>query len=570
MSAALLAEFDSFYQSPQKNQSNETTASNDLSLLGVITEAERGANFSKWQTPATKQNIDNGELAGYLPDTNTQPTESTQDDTRGSFERGSQQIQASVQHTPKPNYGGFTRDIQGNLDKRRPVIVRGPTTDESTRYISKITVPKQAPPAAQPMHAKSLHGELLFDAADELAGADDDDNDEFGDFETGTSETVSQNFAEVQSLTDAFSATSLNSKTAKAGADPLSPSSKVTEADLTYPHAPNFAAFQGKASFEELGIATKRISTATKIGGTNSTLPSTAWPTFEPKLLKPESDVYSLAPIKADGNWCDFADLPPKSPAVHDTRPAPDIQADGWVWDAVDKISGPVPASPAAGVDSAPPTNVPPPSVLLTLFPHIFDLSQATLFKAIAKQPFSLKNRIMSDPSTIEFLRSYLLIATVAARIIAGRKLRWKRDNFLSQAMKIGPAAAGSKGGMKLIGIDKAEIAREDREAVDVMRIWKEQLGRLKSAIAIANSSMPNVSAHLAIPDINDSMYVKTQEGALTAPKPCTICGLKREERINRVDLQVEDSFGEWWVEHWGHRACRNFWLEHESKLKNP
>ena len=62
-------------------------------------------------------------------------------------------------------------------------------------------------------------------------------------------------------------------------------------------------------------------------------------------------------------------------------------------------------------------------------------------------------------------------------------------------------------------------------------------------------------------------MTVKT-EGTLTAPKACVICGLKREERIPKVDFQVEDSFGEWWVEHWGHRACRNFCHEHESKLK--
>jgi hypothetical protein len=180
-----------------------------------------------------------------------------------------------------------------------------------------------------------------------------------------------------------------------------------------------------------------------------------------------------------------------------------------------------------------------------------------------------LKNRIISDPATVEFLRAYLLIAVVAARLIAGRKLRWKRDTLLSQAMKIGPAAAGGKGGMKLAGVDKAEATREDREAADVVRVWREQLGRLRSAIAVANSSIKDTSVHLVIPEINEAMHVKTQEGSLVAPKPCIICGLKREERVSKVDVQVEDSFGEWWVEHWGHRACRNFWLEHESKLRH-
>jgi len=135
--------------------------------------------------------------------------------------------------------------------------------------------------------------------------------------------------------------------------------------------------------------------------------------------------------------------------------------------------------------------------------------------------------------------------------------------------MKIGPAAAGGKGGMKLAGIDKAETSREDREAAEVVRVWKEQLGRLKSAVAVANTSLRDTRTHLVIPDISEIMHVRTQEGALTAPKPCIICGLKREERITKVDLQVEDSFGEWWIEHWGHRACRNLWLEHESKLKH-
>ena len=122
---------------------------------------------------------------------------------------------------------------------------------------------------------------------------------------------------------------------------------------------------------------------------------------------------------------------------------------------------------------------------------------------------------------------------------------------------------------MKLTGVDKAEITRENREVADVVRIWREQLGRLRSAITVANSSIREASAHLVIPEIHESLQVKTQEGGLTTPKQCIICGLKREERVIKVDFEVEDSFGEWWVEHWGHRACRNFWQEHESKLRH-
>ncbi len=121
---------------------------------------------------------------------------------------------------------------------------------------------------------------------------------------------------------------------------------------------------------------------------------------------------------------------------------------------------------------------------------------------------------------------------------------------------------------MKLTGVDKSEVMREEREAADVIRVWKEQLGRLKSAIAVANTSIKDTSTHLMIPEIAETMHIKSQEGALSAPKQCLICGLKREERVRGVDVEVEDSFGEWWVEHWGHRACKNFWQEHEGKLK--
>jgi hypothetical protein len=56
-------------------------------------------------------------------------------------------------------------------------------------------------------------------------------------------------------------------------------------------------------------------------------------------------------------------------------------------------------------------------------------------------------------------------------------------------------------------------------------------------------------------------------DGGIKATKPCVLCGLKRDERVEKVDGVVEDSFGEWWSEHWGHVACRNFWREHRGEL---
>lgn len=80
-------------------------------------------------------------------------------------------------------------------------------------------------------------------------------------------------------------------------------------------------------------------------------------------------------------------------------------------------------------------------------------------------------------------------------------------------------------------------------------------------------------TTRLMVPEITSSpssLLVKAQIGALKAPKPCIICGLKRDERVQKVDFQVEDSFGEFWTEFWGHTSCRNFWLENKKKLKHP
>jgi hypothetical protein len=577
MSSDFLAEFDSFYQAPSKKQTNTTSASNDLSFLsdtGGNAQPGQASNFSQWQTQATEPNNDIwGGMTGFQSTTNTQSTNAPRDDIWGSFEAAAGPNQVPAQPNPNPNYGGFTRDRERTMNQNKHGIVRRPTLDlfssnvnDSANYTPpKPAIKTQAFSPRSALVSKSSFGEVLFDAADELAEPDDDD--EFGDFETGTSEPAPQlPLPPSQSLAGMFSATTLEPKSTKTPPDLLSTTTSLSSGSLPYPQAPKSPSFQERNPFAELGIATKQVSATKKEDKPNSTSPITAWPTYEPKVPKAEPYIDSPTPDNEE-EWGDFADLPPESAAVQTVKAASGIQADSWAWDAADQISEPTPAP--SHVDVAPPTNIPPPSVILALFPALFDLPKSTLFKAVASQPFSLKNRIISDPSTVDFLRGYLLIATVAARIMAGRKLRWKRDTLLSQAMKIGLAAAGGKGGMKLAGVDKAEISREDREATDVVRVWKEQLGRLRSAIAVANSSMHDTSAHLTIPDISENMYVKTQEGGLTAPKPCLICGLKREERINKVDVQIEDSFGEWWVEHWGHRACRNFWLEHEGKLKH-
>ena len=234
-----------------------------------------------------------------------------------------------------------------------------------------------------------------------------------------------------------------------------------------------------------------------------------------------------------------------------------------WDWDPVDTKT----ETPAEAEDGTlPPVNIPPPSILLSAFPQLFELANEYLYKPVGGQSQSIKERVLSDPKAYDFLRGYLILAVVAARIIAGRKLRWHRDKFLSQSMSI--SAAGSKG-MKLAGLNKMQTTQEDREAADVVSNWKSQVGRLRSAVASVNAVRKKGNgALLKIPEISDTMPVQTAKDVPTAPKACVICGLKRNERLPKVDHEVEDSFGEWWVVHWGHVDCKRFWLQHENTLR--
>jgi hypothetical protein len=275
----------------------------------------------------------------------------------------------------------------------------------------------------------------------------------------------------------------------------------------------------------------------------NSPSPVTAWPSFDDKNPGGDED------------WAAFEDFPTSDPKNDTISKKPD----SWDWDTTETSQ---PAEPTDD-NEPPPTNVPPPSILMSILPELLSISDAALLKPIAGQTAAAKKKVMCDPKTIVFLRSYLLIATVAGRILAGRKLRWHRDKFMSQRMTI--SAAGAKG-MKLAGVDKAQASREDREAADVAASWKVHVGRLRSAVAAANAA--GSGAPLRVPEIGDQMHVTTAKQVPTSPRPCVVCGLKRDERVGKVDFEVEDIFGEWWVEHWGHRACRNFWKEHEKKLR--
>jgi hypothetical protein len=215
-----------------------------------------------------------------------------------------------------------------------------------------------------------------------------------------------------------------------------------------------------------------------------------------------------------------------------------------------------------------PPTNIPPPSVLLPLVVTLFQSMSTAVKKATTSEQASSDSYEPLDQQRIQRIQRTLADVRAGARIMAGRKLRWKRDNILSQSMKIGPAS-GKTSGMKLAGVDKAETRREDQEAAEALRAWKQQVGPLRSTISMINTHL--LGSGFSLPDIAEAMpirVVKPSEGAVTAPKCCFLCGIKRDERVAKVDVDVEDSFGEWWREYWGHVDCVAFWENHKASLR--
>ena len=223
-------------------------------------------------------------------------------------------------------------------------------------------------------------------------------------------------------------------------------------------------------------------------------------------------------------------------------------------------------SDPGLEASKPPPSNIPPPSILLNLVTTLFQSTSVTVNGIISTRNLSADKA--KEQAALDGMQTTLATVRAGARIIAGRKLRWKRDHLLSQSMKIGQVNSKS-GGMKLTGIDKAESRREDQEAAEALNVWSKQIGPLRSAVSLANAHV-GLGKGVTLPGISADMpirVVKPSEGAVSAPKGCFLCGIRRDERIAKVDIDVEDSFGEWWTEHWGHIDCVVFWEKHKSLL---
>ncbi|CAK7268778.1 hypothetical protein SEPCBS119000_003236 [Sporothrix epigloea] len=506
---------------------------------------------------------------------------------------------------------------------------------------------------AVPKPRKPADPNVLFDVEDfEANGGSDtdeyDDDDEFGDYETGRVSALAQTLA----TTDFFSAQPFVSDASKKSVPrPAATAALVDLLSLSDPEPaaetlplsmqPQSQALpnsdQPKAStLPSLGFgSTKAAATPAPIsssyqartpshnladiapqsGHISSPSPATALPssTVHSELAAatkqlPHSDdagweawdsveptSIQSAPVAAKKPGGSQAGSGPKTRSLtnNDGLAGPGPASSDWDWDAAEEPSlvanttattalppaiANAPAQKAIPDKTPPPTNVPPPSVLLSLFLTLIALPDEVLFKPIASEPVEVRNRIIGDPKTVSFLRNYFRIIVVAGRVIAGRKQRWHRDKFLMQSMSISSAGSSKGGGMKLTGLDKAKGQREDREAADVVAAWLRQVGKLRSAAATANAALVAAEAveqrhveQLKVPELQSTtLPVTVAKHVPTATKPCVICGLRRDERVRGIDGDdVDDIFSEWWIEHWGHRSCRNFWAEHEAALRS-
>ncbi|KAK0630587.1 hypothetical protein B0T17DRAFT_507049 [Bombardia bombarda] len=622
MSADLFAAFDSAPQKPnsqqpqvQSNRIPVTAAAGDpfsfLSSPSTSTAQPQDNNralqwpslvqqtaspVSSWPTlpsaQAQSQNAnvwgDLGDLAGLQSGPSLigqKPVEKDEDeDGWGDFEVAppEEPAQPPTVQVPRPDPGrtrivrASTMDLMSNN-----LVDLMPTQPKLESWQER---PSWEAPTKQKVSkrvAQNSDPSVLFDAADfDLQEPlDDDEDDDFGDFESDPVPTTHQGILAPAAKSITSSApVSLNSgataPTTRKQPPGLLLSNPTTKGNRPlYPQAPKspYGSFQNRKPdpLKELRVSMPQGSEYPKETRAKSPSPVTAWPSVE----------------DADGfgdEWAEFEDLPgdaakPPPPtssqpangkkSIKTKKPTPFFVHNS----ALEKANNNAEIAPAG----PPPTNIPPPSVLLSILPKLLDLATTSLLKPLTTQlPPASQHQVTAHPATVLFLRGHLALATVAARIVAGRKLRWRRDKFLMQGMAI--SAAGNKGGMKLAGVDKTQSAREDREAAEVVAVWEQQLGRLRAAVAAANSAAAAAAVGskggdgqlLRVPELTLNVSAHVVPMVATAPKPCVICGLRRDERIAKVDFDVEDSFGEWWVEFWGHRACKNFWVEHEGMLR--
>ncbi|OJD20344.1 hypothetical protein ACJ73_08323 [Blastomyces percursus] len=381
--------------------------------------------------------------------------------------------------------------------------------------------------------------DVLFDAATEDV-TNDDDTDDWGEFETANPPGADTNNGNAGDLLDWDTGNNTASNTALHA---------IEGATEKFQQQSLFDLFPSNARTDDKNT-TEVIAPDISPWGKD-------WTKFEESIC---SNVVPSKPEQSDDDdWGDFKN----AALTEDTTPTTRMEPPRPIAHPIEVMKPETrePICPQIPIPSTAPTksntfqhrpmNIPPPSILLSLFPPLLEQYYQKVVKC--KKTESKDTKLAS---------SLEVDLKVMARILAGRTLRWKRDTVLSQSMKIGPAS-GKAGGMKLNSVNKNEDVKEEKEAVEVLEAWRKRSSYLNSFILSAGGR--------AVPVLPNNVQVKTgtveEDGAFKAPHPCGLCGVKRDERIPKIDGIVHDNFGEWWIELWGHTDCRNFWEANCDRL---
>ncbi|KAL4873322.1 hypothetical protein BDV12DRAFT_192796 [Aspergillus spectabilis] len=369
------------------------------------------------------------------------------------------------------------------------------------------------------------HNDVLFDAT--LEQFSDDDSDDWGEFESAE---VTPGRTQAQEPLGRQNAA--NRPVTKVSQNPKSRSSALEALDLL-------------ESLGSLSVEDKPKPTYGLINH-NLAIKSAKFQTKKPNLKRPNLSVQE-EPFEV---WGDFTDGPMQTIRSSSSNALDNQRASNKTLEVAQTPKAAAkpretPQIPKRVAESPPashvrPTNIPPPSILLELFPQ--------LFERLRQEGTEAKRNVQDREALESVARSIICTLKAVARVVAGRTLRWKRDVILSQSMRIGPARSGKAGGMKLSTVNKNEDIKEKQEAVDVITMWRDSAALFNSVVQAAGKR--------PIQAILESTRVTTataSQGAIKASHACALCGLKRDERIPKIDEIVDDSFGEWWTEHWGH-----------------
>lgn len=415
-----------------------------------------------------------------------------------------------------------------------------PSSDPIRRTLPGI----ERPSISSPLWQQDSSGtDVLFDAGDA------DHDDDFGDFETvddpksageklQTFEQVSKSAAISTVQTSARSAPDLIPDLLDAD-DTISPPAQVNSA---FSNA-------GGASITPKAVLGKADNAESQV--------EDDWGDFEEipshEAVKPISLDIGVDKPTHDETQATIADVQEDDWEPFDETPSPAVIKPSAIPNSNATLSGksiPLAGSAQASTPaaSARPTNIPPPSSLLQLLSKVF--------QSIHERKSAEQTQKQDLPSTV------LMVFRTASRIVAGRTLRWKRDTILSQSVRIG--AAGKSGGMKLASVNKSETTREERDTEEMIRDWSHYVHDFNGIIAQAGLPPQRMKLSSTTP-----LKVSKPTTGSQSSKQCALCGLVRTERLVDVDVGIDDLFGEFWTEHWGHKDCHDFWHSFKDMLEH-